>query len=132
MWQAGQFTPVELANPDVSGPNADPDGDGWSNFFEFALGSLPLDVSSAPGGLQSGLQEIDGEWYLTLSFTRAAGERAVDFSAEISVDLASWNGGALPVLPSLVHSDGSVTATFRHPMPVAGGEHYLRLKATGH
>ncbi len=129
-WQSGIFTAAELADLTISGPDEDPDGDGWSNFFEFALGSLPLVNSSSPGVLQSALQEIDGEHFLTLSFTRSAGERAVVFTAEISNDLDLWSGGGLPILPDIVNPDGSITSTFRHPVPIEGGEHYLRLKVT--
>lgn len=128
-WQAGFFNEAELADLEISGPDADPDGDGWSNFFEFALGSFPLDFSSAPGVLQSDFREIDGEMYLTLSFTRAEGARVVNFAAEISSDLATWSAGGVPMLPEIVNPDGSITSTFRHPLPVAGGEHFLRLKA---
>jgi BNR/Asp-box repeat len=45
-WQQAQFTPAMLANPAVSGQDADPDGDGQDNAFEFAAGLSPLDPQS--------------------------------------------------------------------------------------
>jgi hypothetical protein len=38
LWQAGQFTPGELANPTVSGPFADPTDSGIDNLLRFAWG----------------------------------------------------------------------------------------------
>lgn len=35
-WQEAHFTIVQLSNPNISGPNADPDGDGITNAQEFA------------------------------------------------------------------------------------------------
>src|SRR5690606_16482859 len=41
-WQETVFSPAELANPSLSGPEADPDGDGVRNLLEYALGGHPL------------------------------------------------------------------------------------------
>jgi hypothetical protein len=40
-WRTARFTPAELADPAVSGPRADPDGDGIPNIVEAAVGSSP-------------------------------------------------------------------------------------------
>lgn len=44
-WQNQIFTASELLDPDVSGPEADPDQDGHNNLFEYAFG---LDPKAAP------------------------------------------------------------------------------------
>ncbi len=59
-WQAANFTPAELLNPAICGPNADPDGDGLANLLEFTFGTLPknpasnaaplVQVGTSPGG----------------------------------------------------------------------------------
>ncbi|MBC8008976.1 MAG: right-handed parallel beta-helix repeat-containing protein [Burkholderiales bacterium] len=46
-WRATHFTPAQLDQPAVSGPDADPDGDGLNNLLEYAFDSLPLDPASA-------------------------------------------------------------------------------------
>ena len=40
-WLLVHFTAAERANPLISGPDVDVEGDGFSNFFEFALGTGP-------------------------------------------------------------------------------------------
>jgi hypothetical protein len=41
------FSDDHLADPLISGPTADPDGDGHNNFSEFAFGADPLRVDGA-------------------------------------------------------------------------------------
>jgi hypothetical protein len=128
-WQAAVFSGADLLNSTISSENSDPDGDGWSNFFEFALGSLPRDSASSPGKLASEIREIDGESYLTVTITRAPGERAARVAAQVSGDLSSWTDEGVLVLPELISEDGSVTSTYRHPLSIGKGDAYLRLKA---
>ncbi len=45
-WRLFHFTAVELANPDISGDDADPDHDRQSNRDEFLSGTLPRDPAS--------------------------------------------------------------------------------------
>jgi sialidase-1 len=46
VWKAGQFSPEQLMDPGISGPNADPDGDGFTNQEEFTAGTNPLSAAS--------------------------------------------------------------------------------------
>jgi len=45
-WKARYFTSTELADASVSGDNADPDADGFSNYQEYVSGTDPRDVRS--------------------------------------------------------------------------------------
>ena len=45
-WKAANFTASELADPNISGDDADPDGDGFSNVAEFTAGTNPRDGKS--------------------------------------------------------------------------------------
>ena len=47
-WEKFHFTPTEISNAAISGPTADPDGDGTSNLLELALGSDPRQSSGVP------------------------------------------------------------------------------------
>jgi hypothetical protein len=64
-WRAREFTVAELANPAISGADADPDGDGMANWREWLRGSPPKDAAE-PGHAKV---RREGNW-LALTYTR--------------------------------------------------------------
>ena len=70
-WAAAHFTAAELANPAISGPDADPDGDGLTNGQEFLAWTDP---KSADSVLQvTGVNKVAGG--LELKWHSVAGRR---------------------------------------------------------
>ena len=69
-WNKSHFTPAEIGNAAISGPTADPDGDGASNLLELALGSDPRQTSGVPFDIAE--PDAPGRG-LTLDFPRIAG-----------------------------------------------------------
>ena len=47
-WRAAVFTPAQIQDPAISGPAANPDGDGMSNEAEYVFGTQPLVFDLAP------------------------------------------------------------------------------------
>jgi hypothetical protein len=45
-WKSANFTAAELSDPNISGDNADPDGDGMANLAEYIAGTNPRDAQS--------------------------------------------------------------------------------------
>lgn len=81
-WRMQKFTAEELANPQVSSPAADPDGNGYSNIAEYVLA---IDSTGAVPTLAPG---IDG-------YTRIYLERRKDIGnlqpyLAVSTDLRAW------------------------------------------
>ncbi|MDB4537686.1 lamin tail domain-containing protein [Akkermansiaceae bacterium] len=129
-WRYSFFTATGMDDQSVSGPHADPDGDGWSNYLEYALGTFPQNSGDFPAAVLPSMEDHGGDLYLTITYTRSVNAGAVQFSAETSEDLENWIGDGIPITPEVTHPDGSITAKFRHPIPVGDGSQYLRLKVS--
>lgn len=100
-WKSDQFTSAELANPAVSGADADPDGDGLPNWREWLHASSPKDGSS------TGLSEMirDGN-RVSFTYTRLASMPA-GYSTRFvaSADLSNWN---LPFSEKVVETTNGI------------------------
>jgi len=63
-WRDTEFTPLQASDPTVSGPQADPDGDGFVNLSEFAFGGDPLVPDACL--LEPRLVRDGNSWILTV------------------------------------------------------------------
>lgn len=85
-WRESNFA-GQLGNLAVSGPDADPDGDGVKNLMEYALGMNPLVPSRV------GLPVVDeSDGYLSISFLRRVNAPDVLYLPQTSGDLADEFG----------------------------------------
>ena len=117
-WLAGNFTSAEQTNPAISGDTADPDGDGASNFLEYALGSDPRS-SSAPA-FDARLTPSS----LVLDYPAPHPE--LRYVAEKSTDLVTWTADGVADSPASGENPGD-----RRSASVARGENervFLRLR----
>ena len=108
LWMHGPFTDAQLADPaletTVWGRNADPDGDGTINLFEYALATDP-NIAEA-GGLAGVLQCAPStSGAVDLTFGRRAGTTGVGYTLERSLDLATWT-----VVPATDRTEAVVSA----------------------
>lgn len=87
-WQATRFTAGELANSTISGPAADPDGDGLCNLLEYAANLGPK-VPETNGQPVLGT----GGSALTLTYIRRKDVSDLTYTVEVSNDLQTWNSG---------------------------------------
>jgi len=84
-WRFLHFSPAQLADPAVSGAEADSEGDRFPNLLEFQYGLDPWQVDTG-GGL--GIDRASGDLQLTsLRHREAAGMRE---SLETSTNLVDW------------------------------------------
>ncbi len=87
-WRWEQFSDIQLSNGAISGPSADPDGDGLPNQLEYAFGESPTQatVNAAPVlSIQSGA--------LALTYTRRNDVTDLTYTVEVSSDLNTWVTG---------------------------------------
>jgi hypothetical protein len=116
-WRFAHFSPTELANPAISGENADPDGDDLDNLIEYALGLPPESPSSAPAAM------IDPDGHLAISGTRNPDAEDITWHAQVSGNLTTWAPA------QILLTDENFTA--RDPIPIDDANHrFIRLKIT--
>jgi hypothetical protein len=117
-WLNRHFGPAEIDDPLISGPGADANGDGRSNFNHYAFGTdprAPADASDAQPNIA-----FDG---VSLELTYRFRDPALDleFIVEVSSDLRSWSDAAIEIVRSAT-SDGITTATVSVEVPGEGKE----------
>jgi acyl-CoA thioesterase I len=128
-WQGTRFSASELADPNISGENADPDQDGMVNLMEYFVGYDPLVKESS--FLASGKVAVEGVDYYTITYPRAPGTGLAGVP-EVSSDLQVWHSGTTWIEKTAnAEADvlQQVTARSRTAIGSAGKE-FLRLKVT--
>jgi uncharacterized delta-60 repeat protein len=120
-WQAGKFTPAELLDANVSGPNAVYGLDGLPNLIKYALGLEPKT------NITTGLPVVTttaSDWVYT--YTRPASATDLTYSVEVSTNLTTWT--SVGVTHEFVSSSGAGD-TWRGRYPLASAANlYFRLK----
>jgi hypothetical protein len=88
IWTESFWTGSDLSNPDISGPNADPDGDGIENLLEFVFNLDPTKKESFPGTF--GTDPVDNTLLTyTLPFSPDGGEM-IKFQESSTLKTAEW------------------------------------------
>ncbi len=123
-WQAEHF-PDDLDDESISGPAADPDGDGIPNALEYVLGGDP-NVPNRGIAPTTEVVEVDEESYLQLEFLRDPEASGVTLTVEQSLDLIDWTEVAGP--ESSDSENGMIREVWRADQPVgAEARGFLRL-----
>lgn len=117
-WQAANFDEAERADPLVSGPLADPEGDSLTNLLEYAMGLDPRANNSDSLPVLTFSYDDLGQRNLELTFQRKKGLTGVIFGMEVSQDLVTWNLSSIPGPPFIDNGDGTEMVTLRHPLPI--------------
>ena len=135
-WRAANFTPGEMSQPLVSGPDADPDGDGRRNLMEYACNRPPK--LADPGGELAGALEIipppPGQNSYVVHFTRRLAPTDLLYEVEVADSFNSWpTGPALAVELPFINDGNGITETARIQIPPGPGvpaQRFVKLKVT--
>lgn len=133
-WQADHFTQEQLDDDSISGPFADPDGDGIANILEFAFAGDPLEPNRGVlPMLTTETYTVDGEEgeYLTITFVRRNELGAVNLEVESSEELGGgWSADAVEVSAS-DNGDGTVTEIWRDSVEQSASDRrFLRVNTS--
>lgn len=126
IYRGTYFTPAQLANPQISGPGADFDGDGFNTAMEYYFGTNPV-TADLPQRYEAVRSGAFGEF----SFRHRASAPGVQAIVEASDGLGAWeSGGDRVVLVNTVdHGDGTVTSTYHSLLPELPME-FFRISVT--
>ncbi|HWW02543.1 MAG TPA: exo-alpha-sialidase [Candidatus Acidoferrum sp.] len=126
-WRAARFAQAQIAQPQLAGPGADPDGDGVVNALEYAFGLSPW-VKDSPV-FSFGFNTAGG--YFAANYTRLRLTSDVSYSWLTSTNLQAWTALLAPetVLPDINPRFEDATANLGTN---AGGTHFYRLGVTLH
>jgi hypothetical protein len=132
-WRIDNFEEDELQNEVVSGPFADPDGDGVANLLEFVLLGDPNTPTTATPPLVSVAThegQNGGETFLTLTFTRREELGDIVLQVQIAPEPGAWSNDAV-LVESASNGNGTITETWRDTTPVASAQRrFIRLSAS--
>ena len=93
-WRTRFFDEAELADTSISGPGADPDGDGFTNVAEYAFGTNPQGTEGGDGiaFVSSTLSESTRE--IKVQYTRPLNAADIEYQILVSKDLSIWEDGS--------------------------------------
>jgi len=126
-WKAVHFTMLEQGDPAISGPNANPDGDRWPNFTEYAFVTNPR----GSGGEVLPAARVEGG-LLKVVFRRLNSPSDVAYRLEIATELnGSWrDAGSEAVIQPLGSDETSETVEAIFPAGISTRDAlYLRVVA---
>jgi hypothetical protein len=133
-WRTEHFSATELADPSVSGPDADPDGDGHDNLMEYALATNPRLADLLPPPLTIGQVSVGTDSYLAVTFRHRSPDLGIGYHVEVSSDLTAWDDQAPAVVlhgVPIPNGDGTETVTVRSSVPVGTLQaEFVRLRVT--
>ncbi len=122
-WDNFHFTSAERDDPLISGPDADPDGDGRENLFEYAFGGDPRVAD------HSGVRFTWAEGCAAVSFSRPANAIDLDYELLAGSDLAHWSPVGAIEHQSVPAGGDREQVVLRESTPSDAPARFLKLRA---
>ncbi len=123
-WRAANWVGTDLTNDAISGPDADPDGAGLTNFARYAFALPARGPVASPVTLGSAIAGTDT--FLTLTFPRRTTASDLSYVLESSTDLVTWTA-----VPDRTYTAGSDSITAQDAVAMGtAARRFLRLCIT--
>ena len=122
-WLTTVFNAAQAANPDISGPSADPDNDGLNNLLEYAFATSP--TASDPAANRPIIGMSGGN--LTLTYRRNLAATDLTWQVQQSTDCIHWT--AASVTETNLGTNGNIQ-TVQDAVSAGSGPLFLRLQIT--
>jgi hypothetical protein len=128
-WRQREFSEAELADPEISGPGADPAGSGNPNLLRFVLGEAEGEGTVGHPMVMGAAGNLPDWPRLGFSFVRRKEAGGVHYVLETSPDMSSWSlvdSAAFSWIEDLGEAE---RVTLPSPMTVDDdGKGFLRLR----
>jgi hypothetical protein len=121
-WRHANFSPSELADPTISGNEADPDGDNATNLEEYALARDPLGIDL------NGITKAMAQGRLTLTYHRRKDATDTNVVVEGSQNLSTWETTGVVEEIERIDEGASQRVTVRLIQPTPTNKGFLRVR----
>jgi hypothetical protein len=118
-WRVGKFSPAELADTNISGASANPDGDPFPNLLEYAMG---LDPKTSDPASRVSVTLSNGAFVLSFPHYKPAADALM--ALERSSDLVNWS--SVTTTQSL---DLGLTEMLTYQEAASASERFFRLRS---
>ncbi|MFN0129469.1 MAG: lamin tail domain-containing protein [Verrucomicrobiales bacterium] len=128
-WGRRAFPMALWDNPVLSTPEADADGDGWSNILEFVLVGAPLDPHRTPTVTSRLIPSESGGYQWELATRMYPSLRGVRVHPESTSRLTETEWALdFQTVSDAVQPDGSILRSWSRPAPIPLTNRYGRLR----
>lgn len=126
-WLSQFFDNDQMSDPEISGPNADPDKDGVPNLLEYAFNRHPL-MAGRDDLPEAAIGDVGGQPHLSISFIRLRDSFDITYRVQASPDLNNWTEIWSSATSPYPGEEPSVVQTVEDTEPMnSGGTRFLRV-----
>ena len=127
-WQQLNFTPLQSRSPAIAGPDADPDGDGYSNQSERAFATNPQSYD-IPINQFTWIAKT-GKHFPAIRFQRLIATTDLLYELETSPDLISWQTVPSTLLIESQPTDSIEQVIVHDNLPDSDTNRFLRIRVS--
>jgi autotransporter-associated beta strand protein len=125
-WRSANFNSTELADPLISGPDADKDRDDIVNLLEYAMATNP----GLPNSIPASAEKNGATFEFTYTRNKAATDLLFTVKWSDAMQPGSWTTAGITDQNPDPIAENTETETLRISIPVGNNRRYVRLEIT--